>query len=187
MLQHMARQTECIERYFGQAGNQTNPPAQQDGQRKQGTLPSNTVPNPREQCNAIFTHSDTTYTDPMPDTPEVVVSPETNENEQIEKEEVDEQEREETEQEETIQAVVTRSCKEVPEPKPEPEPEADIPDNTNDLDSDSLTPEPEVEEVKGEEKIQPLLREYQPKIPYPFRLKQEKVDQQYGKYLDIFK
>ena len=58
-----------------------------------------------------------------------------------------------------------------PEPEPEPEPEADVPDNTNDPDSDSLPPEPEVEEVKDEEKIQPPLREYQPRIPYHARLK----------------
>ena len=44
-----------------------------------------------------------------------------------------------------------------------------------------------MEETKVEEKIQPPLREYQPRIPYPAAMKQNKDDQQYGKYLDIFK
>ena len=58
----------------------------------------------------------------------------------------------------------------------------DLPDE-----ADKTDPEPTVEEHKDAEKDKPLMREYQPKIPYPARLKQDKVDQQFGKFLDLFK
>ena len=32
-----------------------------------------------------------------------------------------------------------------------------------------------------------MLREYQPRIPYPERLKKEQMDAQFGKFLNIFK
>ncbi|XP_048229048.1 uncharacterized protein LOC125369819 [Ricinus communis] len=49
-------------------------------------------------------------------------------------------------------------------------------------------PEPE---TMGEEKVEDRqkspMKEYQPPVPYPARLKQEKVDKQFGKFLDLFK
>ncbi|XP_048226332.1 uncharacterized protein LOC125368983 [Ricinus communis] len=48
--------------------------------------------------------------------------------------------------------------------------------------------EPEVTEpVRPKDKKKSLMREYHPPIPYPARLKQEKIDQQFGKFLDLFK
>ena len=144
MLQHMARQTECIERYFGQVGNQKNQPAQQSMERKQGTLPSNTVPNPREHCNAIFIHSDTTPATTMLVEPDVVVHYDVDETEQSE--DADKPKGNETEPVETIQAVVTRSRKQVPEPAPEPEPglKSDSPKHTKDTEPEPVFPDPEV-------------------------------------------
>ena len=53
--------------------------------------------------------------------------------------------------------------------------------------TDKTEPEPTVEEHKDVEKDKPLMREYHPKIPYPARLKQDKIDQQFGKFLNLFK
>ncbi|XP_048227259.1 uncharacterized protein LOC125369287 [Ricinus communis] len=49
-------------------------------------------------------------------------------------------------------------------------------------------PEPKVTELaRTEDKKKNLVREYQSPIPYPARLKQQKVDQQFGKFLELFK
>ena len=83
---------------------------------------------------------------------------------------------------EQCQAITTRSGKQYSSSFPLNKDDVVISDET-----DKVEPESTVEEKKDVEKDKPLLREYQPKIPYPSRLKQDKVDQQYGKFLDLFK
>ncbi|XP_048228245.1 uncharacterized protein LOC125369519 [Ricinus communis] len=49
-------------------------------------------------------------------------------------------------------------------------------------------PEPKlIEPAQTKDKTKSPVREYQPPIPYPIGLKQKKVDQQFGKFLDLFK
>ncbi|XP_048227304.1 uncharacterized protein LOC125369335 [Ricinus communis] len=49
-------------------------------------------------------------------------------------------------------------------------------------------PEPEkINPMRAEDRKKNLVKEYQPPILYPARLRQEKVDQQFGKFLDLFK
>ena len=69
------------------------------------------MPNPREQCNAIFVHSDTTSAEPMLVQSDVMVLPDSEEIEQIEKEDPVALKEKEEESKEAIHAVVTRSRK----------------------------------------------------------------------------
>eukprot|EP00257_Ricinus_communis_P017192 XP_015575579.1 uncharacterized protein LOC107261374 [Ricinus communis] len=45
----------------------------------------------------------------------------------------------------------------------------------------------EIEPVRAKDKKKNPVKEYQPPISYSARLRQEKVDQQFGKFLDLFK
>ncbi|GJS69645.1 reverse transcriptase domain-containing protein [Tanacetum coccineum] len=54
----------------------------------------------------------------------------------------------------------------------------------SDDEEDEPTPQPKTQNPK-QTKETPLLKPYKPKIPYPQRLRKEKMEAQYGKFLDI--
>ena len=80
-------------------------------------------------------------------------------------------------------AILTRSGKEYSEAQPA---KSDVVISSE---ADTENPEQPVErrEEKKIEKAMSLLKEYQPRIPYPARLKKDQMDAQFGKFLNIFK
>ncbi|XP_048231759.1 uncharacterized protein LOC125370423 [Ricinus communis] len=83
---------------------------------------------------------------------------------------------------EHVNAIMLRPGKFVPSPSSISNTNADA-----QVDSSRKVKVTKAKELEKEEAKEVPLREYQPKIPYPARLKQAQVEQQFGKFLDIFK
>ncbi|GJR35167.1 hypothetical protein Tco_1210851 [Tanacetum coccineum] len=89
---------------------------------------------------------------------------------------------------EHVNAVFTRSAKSYNPPgNPDEQNKSETPINfdSNDED-DEPTPQPKTQTLK-QVKETPLPKLYKPKIPYPQCLRKEKMEAQYGKFLDMIR
>ncbi|XP_048228782.1 uncharacterized protein LOC125369765 [Ricinus communis] len=84
---------------------------------------------------------------------------------------------------EHVKAITLRSGKQLASSLPMADDDVIVQDEPARKESESEMTEP----ARTKDKKKSPVREYQPLIPYPARLKQEKVDQQFGKFLDLFK
>eukprot|EP00257_Ricinus_communis_P015498 XP_015573424.1 uncharacterized protein LOC107261097 [Ricinus communis] len=84
---------------------------------------------------------------------------------------------------EHVKAITLQSGKQLSSSIPNSNDDDVVQEDSGRKDGDSKVMEPE--NIEGRKKSP--LREYQPRIPYHVRLKQEKVDQHFGKFLDLFK
>ncbi|GKA65749.1 reverse transcriptase domain-containing protein [Tanacetum coccineum] len=88
---------------------------------------------------------------------------------------------------EHVNAVFTRSGKSYDPPDNPNDQQNETPINfDSDNEDDEPTPQPKTQPLKPFKEI-PLLKPYKPKIPYPQRLRKEKMEAQNGKFLDMIR
>ncbi|GJX97079.1 reverse transcriptase domain-containing protein [Tanacetum coccineum] len=86
---------------------------------------------------------------------------------------------------EHVNAVFTRSGKSY-NPPDNPDDQQNNSENPINYDSDEPTPQPKTQPKKPVKET-PLPKPYKPKIPYSQRLRKEKMEAQYGKFLDMIR